>query len=189
MNKNICVYCSSSNNVDKKFFYVAQELGVKIVKNGYGLVYGGTDIGLMGEVAKSACSINGKVIGVIPQKIKDHGLANECITELIVTENMRQRKELMEKHSDVFIAMPGGFGTLEEIIEMIVAKQLGYHQKPLIFLNTDGFYNPLYQMFEQYYNYNFAKSVYRDLFYSANNVDDVFSYLANYEEKEVVLKW
>jgi hypothetical protein len=189
MNKNICIYCASSDSVDEKFFKVANELGSKMVLNGYGLVYGGAKVGLMGEIAKTVYSLNGKIIGVIPEKIRDKGLAFEHTTELIVTKNMRDRKALMESNSDAFIALPGGFGTLEEISEMIVAKQLHYHNKPLIFLNVDNFYTSLFDFFDNCCETGFAKEESRDLYHVATDIDSVFSYLQNYKEHEIVSKW
>lgn len=189
MTKNICVYCSSSNHLDEKFYALAQQLGERIAKEGYGLVYGGTNVGMMGAVANSVLHNNGNVIGVIPERIQSFGLAHPALAEVIVTKDMRERKATMEAHSDAFIAIPGGFGTFEEIFEILVAKQLDYHRKPVIFLNLDGFYDPLFQMFENVYRYKFAKETTRGLYLVANSIEEVFDHLATYEEVPFVLKW
>lgn len=189
MEKNICVYCSSSNQLDEKYYKLAQALGEKIVANGYGLVYGGTTVGCMGAVANSVLHHGGKVLGVIPQRIMDAGLNHPELAGLIITKDMRERKATMETNSEAFIAIPGGFGTFEEIFEIIVAKQLGYHQKPIIFLNLDGFYDPLFQMFESVYDENFAKEENRNLYFIANTVNEVFDYIKSYKEEEYVHKW
>ncbi len=189
MEKNICVYCSSSNYLDEKYYKLAQELGHKMAQKGYGLVYGGTKVGCMGQVASAVLHNSGTVIGVIPQLIYDKGLCNPHLAQTIITKDMRERKATMEEHSDVFIAIPGGFGTFEEIFEIMVAKQLGYHKKAVIFLNLDDYYTPLFQMFENVYKEKFAKEETRELYYIANTVDEVFQYLENYQEKEYVMKW
>ena len=188
MTKNICVYCSSSNHVDKKFFIAAQELGAKIVQKGYGLVYGGTNTGLMGEIAKAVCSLNGKVIGIIPQKIKDHGLAFDCVSELIITENMRQRKELMERHSDIFIAMPGGFGTLEELFEILTSGQLGFHSKPVAIINVNGFYDNLKKQLDFMVNEKMLLEPHAKIAQFVNTPEDALEALNNYTAPKVE-KW
>lgn len=180
MVKNICVYCSSSDFVDKNFFTAAKELGEKIAQSGYGLVYGGSNVGLMGEVARNVYHNKGKVTGVIPQKINDAGIAFPHEIELIITNTMRERKKIMEEKADAFIALPGGFGTLEEISEMIVGKQLAFHKKPLVFLNVDNFYTKLFEFFDEFYKYKFAKGDCETLYHRANTVDEAISYIKNY---------
>ena len=189
MKKNICVYCSSSNYLDEKYYKLAQALGEKIAKNGFGLVYGGTTVGCMGQVANAVIHNGGEVLGVIPQRIADAGLTNHNLVKTIVTKDMRERKATMEANSDVFIAIPGGFGTFEEIFEIIVAKQLGYHKKAIIFLNLDNYYNPLFQMFENIYKENFAKEENRTLYHIAENINDIFDYISSYKEEEFIHKW
>lgn len=188
MKKNICVYCSSSNDLDQKFYKLAQELGTKLVQNGFGLVYGGTTLGTMGQIADAVIHQGGKVIGIVPELIAEKGFAHPKLAEIIVTKDMRERKAAMEAHSEIFVALPGGFGTFEEIFEMIVAKQLGYHKKAIVFLNIDKFYDPMFQMFENVYREKFAKEAARDLYFIANSTDEVFEYLSAYKEKDFA-KW
>ena len=187
--KNICVYCSSSNYLDEKFYAVSQELGEKIALNGYNLVYGGTTVGMMGVVANNALKNGSEVIGVIPERIADFGLKHPELAKVIVTKDMRERKATMEKYADVFISMPGGFGTFEEVFEILVAKQLGYHDKPIIFLNFDSYYDNMIKMFDTVYENKFAKEEMKNLYFIANTVDEIFDYIKTYQPKEFVHKW
>lgn len=189
MKKNICVYCSSSNYLDEKFYKLAQELGHKIAKEGFGLVYGGTTVGTMGQLANAVLHNGGNVIGVVPKLIEEKGLAHPELAEIIITKDMRERKATMEVHANAFVALPGGFGTFEEVFEIIVGKQLGYHKKAVVFLNLDNFYDPMFQMFENVYKEKFAKEESRELYYIANSIDELFEYLSTYKEKEFILKW
>lgn len=156
MSKKICVYCSSSDTIDQKYFVVAEKLGEALAKQGATLVYGGGNVGLMGKIALSVQACGGKVIGIIPKRLVEREVAYRSCDELIITKTMRERKALMDEKSDAFITLPGGFGTLDEVMEAITIRQLGFHQKPIVFLNTDGFYNHLLTFFEQLYIQGFA---------------------------------
>lgn len=160
-----------------------------MAQSGFDLVYGGTNVGTMGSLANAVLANGGKVLGVIPKIIEEKGLSHPDLANIIITNDMRERKATMEKNADAFITLPGGFGTFEEVSEMIVAKQLGYHKKPIIFLNLDGFYNPLFDMFENVYKYKFAKKEMKSLYFLANTIEDALTYLKNYTEQEFVLKW
>ncbi len=137
----ICVYCASAEEIEQGYKDAAKELGEKMVARGHTLVYGGGDVGLMGELARSIKAKAGYTLGVIPHKLKDLELAYKGASQMIFTENMRVRKSVMQDNADGFIALPGGYGTLEEVLEMITLRKLGYHQKPIVFLNTAGFYD------------------------------------------------
>lgn len=187
--KNICVYCSSSKNIDKKYFDEARELGEKLAQNGFGLIYGGSSLGLMGEVAFSAQKAGAKVLGVVPEKIYNTDIDFPKEIELIVTDDMRERKKTMEIKSDAFIAMPGGFGTLEELSEIIVSKQLGYHFKPIVILNVDGYYDKLFELFDNFYKEKFAHGNCQEIFYEAKTVDDALQYISDYKPSEDKDKW
>ena len=165
MNQNICVFCSSSEKVESVYNREAEELGTRIGMEKDCLVYGGTTIGLMGKVARKARENGANIIGIIPQKIHDFGIGWQEIDEYIVTKDMHQRKALIEDRADVFVALPGGFGTLEEILEVITLKQLGYHKKPVLLLNTNHFYDPLLKHFERLYEQGFTRENYRSLYY------------------------
>ena len=123
------------------------------------------------------------------EKFQDWGLQQPNLTKLIITKDMRERKATMEKHADAFIAMPGGFGTFEEIFEILVAKQLGYHDKPVIFVNFDGYYDNMIKMFDTLYENNFAKEEMKSLYFIAKTVDEIFEYVETYAPKEFVHKW
>ena len=131
MTKNICVYCSSSNLLDDVYYEEARTLGRLMATNGFGLVYGGGNVGLMGVLAKAVHQYNGHVFGVIPHALKNkEGVAYEIADELVITDSMRERKALMYENAHAFIALPGGIGTLEELTETLTLKQLGYHNQP-----------------------------------------------------------
>ena len=178
--KNICIYCSSSNVVDPIFFQTANELATLMAKKGHALVYGGACIGLMGELAKTIHHNNGKVIGVIPEKLRDKGVCYEQADKLIITKDMRERKAIMEELSDAFITLPGGFGTLEEVAEMITARQLGFHNKPIIILNIAGYYDPLIGFFEHMFKFKFSKTDFRNSYYVTSSVEDCVKYIEAY---------
>ena len=140
---NICVYCGSGKGRNPKYARAAQTLGKAMAGAGIGLVYGGGGLGLMGEVARGVLAHDGHVTGIIPKFLsaKEHML--EEVDELILTDDMHQRKQLMFERSDAFVALPGGIGTLEELIEQLTWSQLGRHSKPIVLANIDGFWEPL----------------------------------------------
>lgn len=189
MKKNICVFCSSSDVIHDMYFKEAKLLAKKIVNENKTFVFGGSGVGLMKHLALNVTESGGNAIGIIPQKIFDKGLACKLVKNMIVTPDMHTRKEKLAEISDVFIAMPGGFGTLDEIFDVITLKQLGYHSKPIIFLNTNGFYDNLILFFETLYKEKVAKSEYRNIYYIAKNVDDAFNYIDNYIVEKGISKW
>lgn len=189
MKKNICVYCSSSGSLDEKFYKAAYELGKEIAKNGHSLVYGGSTCGCMGKVAEGVINNGGSAIGIIPEAIIAKGVQSPKGVNVIVTKDMNDRKQLMEEKADIFLALPGSFGTMDEIFQVIVTKQLSYHKKGIIFINIDGFYNSLFEMFENFYRHNFAKDFNRELYYICDNIEDAINYCNNYVEKEFVFKY
>jgi len=152
------------------------------------LVYGGATIGLMGAVARAVKEYGGEVIGIIPDRILNLGVGYDMADELMVTPDLRRRKALMERKSDAFLAMPGGFGTVEEILEILTLKQLGYHEKPVIFLNTNGYFDKLNGMLENMYAEKFARVSNRELYAIVPDVPSIFHYLETYEPKPVECK-
>jgi hypothetical protein len=166
--KSICVYCSSSNDIDARYAKDAGELGALIASGGYRLIYGGGMIGLMGILAKSVQKHGGAVTGIIPKTLAQKGIMYESAEELIETPDLRKRKELMEERADAFIALPGGFGTLEEIAEIITLKQLKHHEKPVVFINTNNFFSHLLAHFEKCFEEKFMSEKYRKLYTVAN---------------------
>lgn len=141
--KNICVYCGSGPGTNPLFEQGARAFGKTLADNKIGLVYGGGSVGLMGAVAKSAIENGGRVIGIIPEFLTARENALKSAQELIVTHDMHERKRLMFERSDAFVALPGGIGTLEELVEQMTWAQLGRHTKPILLANIDGFWDPL----------------------------------------------
>lgn len=187
--KNICVFCSSSNEVNKKFFKDAKEMGHLIGQAGFDFVYGGSTLGLMGESAKGAREKGSKIIGIMPQKLCDYGVSSGNCDEFYITEGMRERKAKLDELSDAVIALPGGFGTLEEISEIIVQKHLGYSNKPIVFLNTLGFYNNLFDFFNQIVDKNFAQKSMKKAYYIANTPKEAIDYIINYKPDKLPTKF
>lgn len=187
--KSVCVYCSSSDAISPAFFEVANELGAEIARRNLALIYGGGSIGLMGAVARSVHASGGYVVGVLPEFMKNKGVDYSQADELIWTADMRQRKATMETRADAFIGLPGDFGTLEEMLEIITLKQLGVHTKPVVFVNTGGFYEGLNDVFEHMYENSFIKPQYRELYYFAPDVAAALKYLDNYKPAVRQVKW
>ena len=140
---NVCVYCGSKPGLEPQFAQVAQQVGQWIGQHGGQLVYGGGKAGLMGVVAQATLEAQGRVVGIIPKALMEREMAFTQCQELIVVETMHERKRLMAERSDVFVALPGGIGTLEELFEVWTWRQLGYHDKPIGILNTAGYFNHL----------------------------------------------
>lgn len=188
--KHVCVFCSSSNELDPAYYTHAQRLGRVLTQKNWGLVYGGTRVGIMGRLAQEVNQLQGEVTGVIPRHIFDKGIAYENCQQLIITSDMRERKKIMDERADAFVALPGGFGTLEEVLEVITLKQLQIHHKPIVFLNTNGFYDPFLAFAHQVYEQKFAASRYKSLYYIASDVEDLVAYLESYEpDHDVLDKW
>lgn len=183
MKHNVCVFCSSSDTLAEKFYEDAKELGKLLGENNMTLVYGGSSVGTMYETAKYAKIYGAKIIGVMPEKLYGFGVSSEECDEFHLTPDMRTRKSKMDELSNVVIAMAGGFGTLEEVSEMIVQKQLGYNNKPIVFLNTNGFYDNLFKFFENIIDGLFAKHTARELFYIASTPQEAIEYILNYDYK------
>ncbi len=178
--KCICVYSSSSDLIEDVYYKGAKELGRCIAGYNYKLVYGGGNIGLMAALARAVHENGGEVTGVIPEALKEKELAYENADKLIVTETMRERKEIMETSSDAFIALPGGFGTLEEIFEVLTLKQLHYHNKPIVFININNFFGKLFDLFEHIYSEGFADVKCKKLYYISSDAEEAVSYIDSY---------
>jgi cytokinin riboside 5'-monophosphate phosphoribohydrolase len=177
--KNICVYTSSSNELDKKYYETAKELGVLMAQEGYNLIYGGGNLGMMGVLAQAVKDFGAKVFGVLPEKLHQLGVGDVGCDELHITKCMRTRKEKLDNLSDAVIALAGGFGTLEELSEMIVQKQLGYSEKAIVILNTDGFYDNLLKFFEELVAEKFAATDMKTAYYVAKTPQEAINYLKN----------
>jgi uncharacterized protein (TIGR00730 family) len=167
--KSVCVYCGSNFNGDVQLRAAIKQLAETLVKQDIKLVYGGGSVGVMGVLADDVLALNGLVTGVIPQFLMDKEVGHKGVTEMIVTENMHQRKQKMADMSDGFIILPGGFGTLEEFFEVLTWLQLGLHNKPIGVLNVNGFYDPLFAQMEIMVQNRFLKPANRDLVFNEAN--------------------
>ena len=161
--KRICVFCGSSPGHNSTYQEYAKQLGLVLAEKKMTLVYGGSNIGLMGQIAKSVVRNGGRVIGVIPRLLVEKEVAFEELSDLRIVDSMHERKATMEKLSDGFIAMPGGFGTLEETIEMLTWAQLGFHEKPCGLLNIASYYDHLFAFLEEAVRQQFVKEEYRPM--------------------------
>lgn len=179
--KNVCVFSSSSNKLPEVYYGAAKELGILMGQSGFNLVYGGSVLGTMGVNAKAVKDFGGEVFGVIPEKLHKICAENEGCSKLHVTKCMRSRKEKLDELSDAVIALAGGLGTLEELSEMIVQKQLGYSSKAIVILNTNGFYDDLLKFFSKIIEQNFATKDAAELFFVAQTPKEAIDYLKNYE--------
>jgi uncharacterized protein (TIGR00730 family) len=186
---NICVFSSSSNAIADVYFQEAIDLARLIGQAKYCLINGGSNVGTMDIVTREANNHGAKTIGIIPEKLRDFNLASVHAHEIIVSGDMMERKFKMREMADAFIALAGGFGTLEEILEVITLKQLGYHHKAIVFINTNGFYNDLFRQFEKSFEEQFAKESYRKLYFIAENAAEAMKYIQNYQPEETVNKW
>jgi uncharacterized protein (TIGR00730 family) len=186
--KNITVFCGSSRGYESNFLVQSHLLGQTLAKRNIGLVYGGAKIGLMGAVADGALSEGGKVIGVLPNFLRSKEIAHEGLTELILVESMHERKLEMHELSDGVIALPGGFGTLEELFEMLTWAQLGLHKKPIGILNIDGFYDSLNIMIQTMVDKGFLKVMNQQMLLVSDNIDDLLDKMNNYVAP-IVGKW
>ncbi|MBR4436078.1 MAG: TIGR00730 family Rossman fold protein [Clostridia bacterium] len=175
----VCVFGASSSAVPNEHIEFAYELGARLALLGMGLVFGAGRTGLMGATAGGAHKNGGEIIGVIPEKLNLPGIYFEHCTERIETKTMHERKSAMEEKSSAFIALGGGFGTLEELLEVITLKQLGYHSKPIIIVNIGGFYDALIAQFERCVNDGFANPLFMRLFTVVHTVDEAIEAIDN----------
>ncbi|WP_319477494.1 TIGR00730 family Rossman fold protein [Marispirochaeta aestuarii] len=186
---DICVYCSSSDAVSPAYLEAAESLGKSIGSRGHSLIYGGAAVGSMGAVARGTREKGGRIIGVMPEKLHRFGLFYDGIDEKIITDTMRQRKEIMESRAEGFIALPGGIGTLEEIFEVMVLKQLGYHSRAVVFIDLDGFYSPLMEFLEKLCRERFMKEGTRTQYAVVREPEAAIDYLENYIPQRAETKW
>jgi uncharacterized protein (TIGR00730 family) len=187
--KNVCVFCGSATGTNPAYSAAARELGRALAVRKLALVYGGGRVGLMGEVATAALSAGGDVIGVIPHALSGKEIALADCTELIVVDTMHERKALMADRSDAFVALPGGFGTCDELFEILTWAQLGIHRKPVALLNTNAFFTPLLAWLDRVVAEGLLKPGHRDLLLVADTVPDLLAKLAAWVPPAPVTKW
>ncbi len=188
MPKLLCVYCSSSLHLDSTYYEMADRVGREMVAQGWGLVYGGGNAGLMGSVARGVKSAGGVVVGVIPEFMKVRELAFTDADELISVETMAERKKLMIERADGFLALPGGIGTLEEITEVLTLRYLAQARHPTVFLNQNGYYDHLFRFFDHMQIEKF-KSKLEGLYEVATTVEDIWAHLDADQNYEVDQLW
>lgn len=186
--KSIAVFCASSDGNDPKIFEEAYSVGSYLAKNNIHLVYGGSKLGLMGQVAKGVIDSNGKITGVIPDFLKTKEVVHTGLTELITTKNMHERKLKMHDLSEGFIALPGGFGTLEELFEILTWGQLGLHKHPIGILNSNNYYDDLLQMLLKMVAKGLLKESNLNLVLVASNIEELIMKMRNFEPMPVP-KW
>lgn len=178
--KAVCVYCGSNFNGDVQLRKAIKQLAESLVKQEIRLVYGGGSVGVMGVLANDVLELGGLVTGVIPRFLMDKEVGHKGVTEMIVTENMHQRKQKMADLSDGFVILPGGFGTLEEFFEVLTWLQLGLHNKPIGVLNVNGFYDHLFAQMEVMVQSKFLKSANRDLVFNEADAENLIDNMDNF---------
>ena len=174
----ICVFCSANQQIDHDFFALTRELGRWMAQEGHTLVYGGVNCGLMECVAKAVHEAGGRTIGIIPQVMEKNGRISEYVDVEILCDNLSDRKQLMQDQGDVFIALPGGIGTLDEIFSIAASATIGYHQKRVILYNMKGFWDGLVRMLDDLHTRGVTRKQWRTYIDVADSLDDVRQLLA-----------
>ncbi|MBV7332883.1 TIGR00730 family Rossman fold protein [Chloroflexi bacterium TSY] len=186
---SVCVFCGAKTGNRSVYTDMARRLGEEIAHRHLTLVYGGGNIGLMGTIARTAFAGGGSVISVIPRSLMQYEGVDTSIGELIVVDTLLERKAIMAEKSDAFITMPGGFGTFDELFEMVTWNQLGVHAKPVGLYNIAGYYDPLLQMIDHAVSEEFIRPRHRQLLITANDPAHLLDQLANEEIPESLVKW
>ena len=180
--QTICVYCASSTQIKPQFFDAAERLATIFAEAGFAVVFGGGCSGLMGKLADTIMAENGKITGIIPQFMIDEEWHHPNLSELIVVETMHERKALMAKMADAVVALPGGCGTLEELLEAITWKQLGILTSPIVILNTDGYYDPMIEMLQRAIEEKFMRQKHQNMWMVVQNPEEVIPAILNSED-------
>ncbi len=177
--QSVCVYCGSSSQAASDFFRAADKLGQILASEHVSLVYGAGAVGLMGQLADSTLRYGGTVLGIIPRFMYDENWFHPNLSELLVVESMHERKEKMSAMADALIALPGGVGTMEELLEVITWKQLGLINKPIVIVNVNNYYTPLLDMMKKTVDNKFMRSKHLDMWMVVDDVNDVIPALRN----------
>ncbi|HWQ81341.1 MAG TPA: TIGR00730 family Rossman fold protein [Ignavibacteria bacterium] len=175
----ICVFCASSAKIDKVYFDAAERLAAAFAKAGVEVVYGGGAAGLMGVLADTMLKHGGKIKGILPKFMVDVEWEHKGVSDMIMTDTMHERKARFLENVDALVALPGGCGTLEELLEAITLKRLGQFTKPIVILNTKGYYNPLLEMFEKAVKENFMKDIHLDMWKVVTEPEEVLDAIKN----------
>lgn len=182
---NICVYGASSDEIDKRYIEDGEKLGKLLAENGIGLVFGAGGHGMMGAAARGATLGNGKIIGVVPRFFNVDGILYDKCDELIRTDTMRERKQIMEDKSDGFVMTAGGIGTFEEFFEILTLKQLGRHTKPIAILNTSGYYDDMMAMMNHAIEKKFVFGTIKELYAVCSTPEEVIEYIKGYRPEDI----
>ena len=172
-NMKICVFCSANQQIDNEFFTMTEELGTWAAKNGHSIVYGGVNQGLMECLGKAAKEAGGRTIGIIPMVVEKSGRMSDYVDIEIPCDNLTDRKQLMMDQSDVFIALPGGIGTMDEVFTVAASATIGYHDKPLILYNMKGFWNPLIAFLDDLKAKGMIRGDWRDIIKTADSIEEI----------------
>lgn len=186
--KRICVFCGSNHGVHSAYTDAAQQLGKALVSQGMGIVYGGGSIGLMTVIADAVLKEKGEVIGVIPHALSSKEFAHDGLTELRLVSSMHERKAMMAELSDAFIAMPGGFGTLDEFFEIVTWAQLGLHTKPIGLLNVGGYFDLLLNFIDYMLRERFISTEHRQLIITSHDPEELLLALIRYKPSQPIPK-
>ncbi len=186
---NVCVFCGSRSGGPVVYAEAARHLGTLLASRGLGLVYGAGHIGLMGVLADAALAAGGRVIGVIPQDLVDRELAHRGLTELLVVDTMHRRKALMAERADAFVALPGGYGTLDETFEILTWAQLGLHGKPVGLLNVAGYFDGLLAWLDHAVREGFIKQKHRELLAISTDAEELLDILSGHQPSPPLPKW
>ena len=181
----ICVYGASSNDISPVFISAGEKLGLAMAKRGIGLTFGGGANGMMGAVARGITAGNGHIIGVAPKFFNVDGVLYEKCDQMIRPDTMRQRKQIMEDNADAFIITPGGIGTFEEFFEILTLKQLAQLNKPIVIMNTDGYYDDMLNMMKTAVEKEFILESVKSLYVVMTDVDEMLDYIENYDYKDI----
>jgi len=186
--QSLAIFCGSSQGNNPRFTIIAQELGKYLAINQIKMIYGGAHVGLMGEAANSCLYNNGQVVDIIPRFLSQKEIVHVGLTKIIETKSMHERKALMEEMADGFIAIPGGFGTLDELFEILTWAQLGLHTKPIGILNLDNFFTPLITMLETMETNQLLKPIHKNMLLVSENIDDLLTQMRSYQAPDLP-KW
>lgn len=178
---NFCVYGAASDAINNSYMIAGEELGRRLAMAGHGVVFGAGAHGMMGAVARGMHSGGGKLIGIAPSFFQVDGVLFEHCTEIVYTDTMRQRKQIMEERADAFLVTPGGIGTYDEFFEIMTLRQLGRHTKPIVLYNINGYFDPLYEMLRQTAEKHFMKRENLDLIFISDDVDKILEYVKNFK--------
>lgn len=179
--RSLCVYCGSSGAVDPRYREAARELGEQLAAAGIELVFGGGRVGLMGILADAVLAADGRVVGIIPERLRDAEVAHHGVSELLVVRNMHERKQLMAERADAFAVLPGGIGTLDEMFEIVTWRQLGLHDKPIFIVDVAGYWRPLRLLLDHLAEQGFTAPLVPKLLSILPGVDALMSALARAE--------